>query len=246
LWDETRIPLFEQAVSICPPGEKNCPPVRVTFGEKYVQQSLMECFRENLQDHSILMPELCDDAPAKLTHLRLHNGTIWRWNRPLIGFDDNGTPHLRIEHRVMPAGPSLIDTIANAALFFGLVQALATDAEPPESRLTFEQARANFYAAARHGLRARISWLDGREVPVHELLQHDLLPRARRGLQALEISSEDIDLYLGVIEARIKLGCNGAEWQRRYVKKHGAGMKELLTAYVVNQQHGAPVHEWDI
>ena len=246
LWDETRIPLFEQAVSICPPGEKNCPPVRVTFGEKYVQQSLMECFRENLQDHSILMPELCDDAPAKLTHLRLHNGTIWRWNRPLIGFDDNGTPHLRIEHRVMPAGPSHIDTIANAALFFGLVQALATDADAPESRLTFEQARANFYAAAKHGLRARISWLDGREVPVHELLQHDLLPRARRGLQALEISSEDIDLYLGVIEARIKLGCNGAEWQRRYVKKHGAGMKELLTAYVVNQQHGAPVHEWDI
>jgi len=246
LWDETRIPLFEQAVSVCPPEAGVCPPGRVSFGRHYLRQSLVELFLENLQDHPVLMPEQSEEPPANLFHLRLHNGTIWRWNRPLIGLDDDGTPHLRIEHRVAPAGPSVIDTIANAALFYGLVQVLATDPQPPESRLAFDRARANFYAAAQDGLRARLVWLDGREVAVRDLLQRELLPVARRGLESLGIDAVDIDLYLGVIEARIRSGRNGAEWQRAYVERHGADMRALTLAYAARQRSGAPVHEWEL
>jgi gamma-glutamyl:cysteine ligase YbdK (ATP-grasp superfamily) len=246
LWDETRIPLFEQAVSICPPGAEACPAVRVGFGKHYLRQSLAELFLENLEEHPVLMPELSDEAPANLFHLRLHNGTIWRWNRPLIGFDDDSTPHLRIEHRVVPAGPSVIDTIANAALFYGLVQSLATDAQAPESRLPFDRAHANFYAAARDGLRARLVWLDGRESTARDLVLQELLPVACRGLESLGIAVEDIGLYLGVIEARVRRGRNGAEWQRRYVEKYGTDMRALVKAYAEHQRSGAPVHEWEI
>jgi gamma-glutamyl:cysteine ligase YbdK (ATP-grasp superfamily) len=246
LWDETRIPLFEQAVSLCPPEGEDCPPSRVSFGRKYVQQSLLECFLENLNDHPVLMPELSDNPPQRLSHLRLHNGTIWRWNRPLIGFDADGTPHLRIEHRVAAAGPSVADTLANAALFFGLVQSLATDAPPPESQLSFEQARANFYAAAREGLRSRAIWMNDREMTMRDLLLEKLMPLARQGLDALGIAREDNEYYLGIIEARVKSGRNGAEWQRSYVEKHGADMRALTVAYAAHQRSGAPVHEWDV
>ena len=246
LWDETRIPLFEQSVSLCPPGGEHCPPSRVSFGRKYVQQSMMECFLENLNDHPVLMPELSDDPPHRLSHLRLHNGTIWRWNRPLIGFDDNGRPHLRIEHRVAAAGPSVLDTLANAALYFGLVQSLATEAQPPESRLSFELARSNFYTAARNGLRSRIAWLEGRKWGMRELLLRELLPSAHRGLDAMGIDRNDADHYLGIIEARIESGRNGAGWQRAYVEKHGADMRALTAAYTAHQQRGLPVHEWDV
>jgi hypothetical protein len=246
LWDETRIPLFEQAVSLCPPGGEDCPPGRVSFGRKYVQQSLLECFLENLHDHPVLMPELSDNPPQRLSHLRLHNGTIWRWNRPLIGFDADGTPHLRIEHRVAAAGPSVVDTLANAALFFGLVQSLAMETIPLESRLSFDQVRANFYAAAREGLRARAIWIDNREMTMRDLLLEKLLPMARQGLEALGIAREDNEYYLGIIEARVKSGRNGAGWQRSYVEKHGADMRALTAAYAKRQRLGAPVHEWDV
>lgn len=246
LWDETRIPLFEQAVSLCPPDGEDCPPGRVSFGKRYVQQSLLECFLENLHDHPVLMPELSDNPPQRLSHLRLHNGTIWRWNRPLIGFDADGTPHLRIEHRVAAAGPSVVDTLANAALFFGLVQSLATETIPLESRLSFDQVRANFYAAAREGLRARAIWLDNREMTMRDLLLQKLLPMARQGLQSLGIAREDNEYYLGIVEARVKSGRNGAGWQRSYVEKHGADMRALTAAYAKRQRLGAPVHEWDV
>ena len=111
LWDETRIPLFEQAVSVGGSFFSE----RVTFGLHYVRDSVLECFQGNLIRFPPLLPQIMDEPPERLAHLRLHNGTIWRWNRPLIGFDDSGAPHLRIEHRVVPAGPTVSDSIANAA-----------------------------------------------------------------------------------------------------------------------------------
>ncbi len=244
LWDETRIPLFEQSVSMCPPDAAQCPPNRVSFGSGYVH-SLHECFVENLERYPVLLPEIADEPPERLYHLRLHNGTIWRWNRPLVGFD-GGTAHLRIEHRVVPAGPSLLDTIANAALYFGLVQQLASASEPPEMHLPFAQARDNFYAAARYGLRAELVWLDGRRVGVRGLLRDALLPLAREGLAALGVESEDIERNLGIIERRVTSGRNGADWQRRYVARHGPDMRALTTAYLRCQKSGAPVHEWEV
>jgi len=244
LWDETRIPLFEQAVS--PRSPKSRWSDRVTFGHGYLQHSLFECFEENTVRHPVLLPEHMDADPGSLSHLLLHNGTIWRWNRPLIGFEENGEPHLRIEHRVVPSGPSVIDTIANAAFFFGLVHNLANQDEAPESILSFNQARGNFYLAAKRGLNAHIDWIGQRQVPVQGLLRDVLLPMARQGLEQQEFDATDIDRYLDVISQRLNSWCNGAAWQRAWVEKHGTDMRALTAAYAEQQQSGLPVHEWQL
>jgi gamma-glutamyl:cysteine ligase YbdK (ATP-grasp superfamily) len=244
LWDETRIPLFEQAVDV---GERY--PSRVSFGSGYVRESLFEIFEENQQEHLILIPAVRDDPPSKFSHVRFHNGTLWRWNRPLIGFDFDGQVHLRIEHRVVPAGPTIKDCIANAAFYFGLVRGFGLDAEPPEERLSFEVARENFYTAARYGLNARPCWhIDGKlvEIGMRELIMDRLLPMAHRGLESEDIPSAEIDDYLNVIAERVDSGQNGAAWQKRFVHLHGADFHQLVQEYRVRQDAGQPVHTWKL
>lgn len=242
LWDESRIPLFEQAVSV----GGSIFSERVTFGLRYVDNSLIECFRANLHRFPVLLPQVMDEPPEQLAHLRLHNGTIWRWNRPLIGFDHAGTPHLRVEHRVVPAGPSVVDAIANAALYFGAVHSLSREATPPERQVSFLAAKASFYAAAREGLTAEITWLDGRMSLVTEVLRDDLLPRARQGLLDMGIDAVEADRWLGIISERLRTGRTGAVWQRAFVASHGPEMQALTAAYLERQQSGHPVHEWTL
>ena len=247
LWDETRIPLFEQSVEVGGfEGAAHGPMRRVSFGTGYLHESLMECFQENLEHYPPLLPERFPEDDATLPHVRLHNGTIWRWNRPLLGFDDDGTPHLRIEHRVVPGGPSIPDLIANAAFFFGLVQSLGSCKTAAESRLNFADARDNFYRAAHDGFEAQVRWLDGQRGKMQLLLAEHLLPQARRGLLELAIDPEDIGYYLGIIEGRVHKACNGAVWQRAHVAAHGASMARLVEAYRERQNSGLPVHEWPI
>ena len=243
LWDETRIPVFEQAVSVC--SDTDCPPARVTFGSGYVRQSLMECFEENVAQYSILLPEDLGDSVEDMNHLRLHNGTIWRWNRPLVGFDHDGHPHLRIEHRVMAAGPTIIDAFANAALFYGLAETFMHMPEQPEYRIPFAVAQENFYTAARWGLRAKLQWFDGHKIAVTDLLQA-LIPLAREGLHRLDVSAQDIELYLGIISERLQTRQNGTAWQRAFVARHGRDMKALTLAYMERQKQGEPVHSWSL
>ncbi|MDG4597700.1 MAG: glutamate--cysteine ligase [Candidatus Contendobacter sp.] len=246
LWQETRIPLFEQGVALAGGTRANDPShPRVTFGGGYVQDSLLELFAENQTYYPPLLPvDLSAEADARLPHLRLHNGTIWRWNRPLLGFEADGTPHLRIEHRVMPAGPSIPDTIANAALYYGLVHELARATPPIAATLEFAHCRANFYAAARDGLQAEVRWLNGQWLPLRRLLLEELLPLARRGLRALDIHPADIAEYLDLITARVESGRTGADWQRRFLARHGPDLNALTLAYLERQQSGQPVHEW--
>lgn len=248
LWRETRIPLFEQAVAAGGFGGAAFGPVkRVGFGNGYVRRSLLEVFDENLQHYPVMLPvALDDDDPATLPHLRLHNGTLWRWNRPLLGFDDDGTPHLRLEHRVVPAGPSVADAVANAALFFGLVQVLGEQPEAPEAALEFATARENFYNAAKHGLEARQTWLDGKHWPMTTLYRERLLPAAREGLQALGCDRADIDYFMGIIGERLRTRQTGAAWQIAYAEGHGRDWADLVAAYRRHQDSGAPVHEWPL
>ncbi|MDG4553277.1 MAG: glutamate--cysteine ligase [Candidatus Competibacter sp.] len=246
LWEETRIPLFEQGVDL-PGGDDADNPAyrRVTFGHDYVRNSLLELFEENLAHYPPLLPvDLGAEPIGRLPHLRLHNGTIWRWNRPLLGFEADGAPHLRIEHRVMPAGPSIPDLIANAALYYGLVHALARATTPVPAALPFALSRANFYAAARDGLRAEIVWLNGRRASLRQLLLEELLPLARRGLRALEIDAADADDYLGIVAARVDSGRTGSDWQRRFLARHGPDPNALTLTYLERQRSGRPVHEW--
>ena len=246
LWEETRIPLFEQSVEVGGfAGASRGPVRRVSFGTGYAKESLFECFIENQQHFPVLLPMQYEEPEAQLRHLRLHNGTIWRWNRPLIGFDDDGTPHLRIEQRVMPAGPTVIDSIANAAFYFGLAEALVQSEIPPENQLPFATARDNFYAAARDGLEAQITWLDGRKGPAQSLLLDKLVPLAGYGLGLLGIDEADRDLYLSIIRQRVRNACTGASWQRAWLARHGTDMQALTNAYYDRQKRGEPVHAWD-
>lgn len=247
LWEETRIPLFEQSVSVGGhEGSEEGNLKRVSFGTGYIKNSMLECFQENQHHFPTILPVLFDDPPEKLSHLRLHNGTIWRWNRPLIGFDARGEPHLRLEHRVASAGPSIIDTVANAALFAGMMKSLVDRPAPAEWELPFDLAKRNFYAAARWGLAAEFNWLNDERLNARvHLLQH-LLPIARAGLEQLEINQADIHHYLGIIEQRLVTGQTGACWQRRYAAAHEYNMDALTAAYAERQYGGKPVHEWTI
>lgn len=245
LWEETRIPLFEQAVAAHAP-DADPADWRVSFGAGYLRSGIAEYFADNLRRFPVVLPIEHRCAPEDFAHLRLHNGTIWRWNRVLLGVSSGGAPHVRIEHRVLPAGPSITDMLGNAALYIGLATFLALQPPPPEERLAFGDARANFYAAARHGLDARVSWMGAVDVNMRELLLAELLPMARHGLQHLGIAMEDIERYLGVVEARVQSALTGAAWQRAWVETNGRDFARLCEQYLQRQQSGAPVHEWEI
>ena len=242
LWEETRIPLFEQAVSA---GRRA--PARVTFGTGYARESLLEIYRENQTEHVILLPYVqADEPPHKYAHLRFQNGTVWRWNRPLIGFDFDGQPHLRIEHRVVPAGPTIHDCVANAAAWLGMVRGLVDRDDPIESRIDFETAKSNFYAAAEFGLDAPLRWVDGVERSARELLAEELLPMAAEALGKLDIPDPEIERYIGTAQARVERDRTGARWQRAWVAKYGTDWAGLTRAYVDAQDTGEPVHEWPL
>jgi len=239
LWHETRIPLFEQSVDT---GEGQA---RVSFGSGYAKESILECFEENVQGYDILLPILFKEDVDHFSHLRLHNGTIWRWNRPLIGFDNDGTVHFRVEHRVMSAGPSLVDMLANAAFYYGVVTMLSIECSKGQFASDFTDARENFYEAARYGLDASILW-EKESVVIKELVLNSLLPMAKEGLKKLKIDTKESDYYLDIIRDRVASGQNGAVWQLAYVKQYGHDMQKMSDAYWHHQQTGEPVHKWEI
>jgi len=245
LWAESRIPVFEQSVDIGGyKGAAQGPIHRVSFGSDYAHESLMECFTENIEHFPVLLPMNFSDDISRMQHLSLHNGTIWRWNRPLIGYDNDGTPHLRIEHRVLPSGPSVVDNVANMAFYYGLVQYYATQNIPPHDQLNFSQARDNFYTSAQHGLENKIGWPGCDRCNMRYLILNQLLDHAEEGLKSLKLDEAEIDYYLGIIQSRAELQQTGTHWQRKFVSKHGNDMKQLLETYYHNQQSGEPVHRW--
>jgi gamma-glutamyl:cysteine ligase YbdK (ATP-grasp superfamily) len=241
LWEETRIPLFEQAVAV--PGA-SAGSRRVSMGSGYLTASCLEVFEENSREYPVLLPMSYDDPPATLRHLRLHNGTIWRWNRPLIGFDPNGVPHLRIEHRVLPAGPSICDMIANAALYLGLARYVALSGQDGTGGLPYADASANFYAAARHGVDATLVWPGVGAITADVLLLERLIPAAREGLADLGVDDGD-DGFINIVKARVLSRQTGAGWQRKAFDVYGRDVYKLMAAYCERQRSGAPVHEWD-
>lgn len=246
LWDETRIPLFEQAVKTPAFIDLHGRIVsRVTFGRDYVRDSLKEVFLENLDGFPTLLPVTFDEDFSRLNHLRLHNGTIWRWNRPLIGFGKDGCPHLRIEHRVPPAGPSIPDIVANILFFYGAMLHLYP--EVPQAAISFEQARTNFYAASRFGLEAKVTWSSGNAVPVNTLLLQQLIPGAMKALGTRGIDSHDLQYYLGdILSKRVATRRNGAWWQKNFIRHQGPDFSAMTQAYLENQNSNIPVHEWSI
>src|SRR3954467_2533724 len=223
LWRETRIALFEQTTDTRP-EELKAQGVRprVWFGERWIT-SIFDLFEENVRYFPSLLPVVEDEDPMevlesggapRLQELRLHNGTIYRWNRPIYDVV-RGRPHLRVENRVLPAGPTIVDTLANAAFYYGLVRVLVEDERPVWSQMSFSAAEENFHAGARDGIDARLYWPGVGEVPAAELVLRRLLPMAHEGLDRWGIDAGDRDRLLGTIQQRCITHQNGATWQSR-------------------------------
>ena len=221
LWRETRITLFEQATDTRP-DELKLQGVRprVWFGERWIT-SVFDLFEENLRFFPALLPLVEDEDPGAaldrgkaphLAELTLHNGTIYRWNRPVYAVVD-GVPHLRVENRVLPAGPTVADTIANTAFYYGIVRALAEADRPVWSQMSFAAAAGNLMEGARRGIDAMLYWPGLGEVPVTELVLRRLLPMAADGLSDWGVGSADAGRLLGIIEQRCLTTRTGATWQ---------------------------------
>lgn len=260
LWQETRIALFEQAVDERADARRaRAGRARVSFGDAWVKSSVLEIVRDDIARYRVVLTgDVGEDSLAaalrgeapKLAALRIHNGTVYRWNRPCYGVAD-GVAHLRIEHRALPSGPTIADEVANAALFYGLM--IGGDAEYGDvtTRLAFDDARANFVAAARLGLGAPLVWMDGRRASAAELLREHLLPLARAGLSAAGVDAADSDAYLGLIEARVGAARTGADWiLASYAALSGeraaARARALVSAMLEQQRAGIPGHAWPI
>ncbi len=261
LWRETRIALFQQSIDTrtLPSSMRDIAP-RVSFGTSWVRKSVMEIFREDITRFRVLLGSEYDEDPFEeirqgrvpsLKALRFHNGTIYRWNRPCYGWTD-GKAHLRIENRVMPAGPTVLDEVANAALFCGLMSSVSRHWQDVTEAMSFDDAKANFIAAARMGLEAQFRWLDGSIQPAQKLILDVLLPLAEEGLRIKNVAEQDIRRYLGVIEKRVSSGQTGSAWLlKSYAATKGKAkrseqMAALVGAMLKNQRAGLPVHEWPL
>lgn len=247
LWDESRIPIFEQSVNLKSFRRTDGKfATRVSLGNGYVRKSLMELFIENFDGHPVLLPDHHDSDPEWLDHVRLHNGTIWRWNRPLIGMSKNNRPCLRLEFRVPSAGPTVIDSMANMVFQIGLVQFLY-EMEDLTDKIPFETANENFYQCCKHGLAANITWVDGKKRNVQSLIMDQVLPGVRDGLKSLGIAESETQKYIDeIISPRIRKGQNGATWQKEWVHTHGNRFQELLEQYYQYQKENLPVHLWSV
>lgn len=244
LWEESRIPLFEQSVAVpCFYGEQGDVVHRVNFGNGYLKHSAMELFEENLTAYPILLPFNHDDnKDAPFTHLQLHNGTIWRWNRALVHVNARQQAQLRLEHRALPAGPTITDCVGNIAFFYGLVNWIAGN---PNLQLPdFTRVKRNFYQAARLGLNAQVEWPGSNPVSVKALLLDQLIPAAQQQLEQLGFARSDVEYYVGeVVGERIKRHQTGAIWQRQFYLANGRNTAMLMAAYQENCQRGA-VYSW--
>ena len=259
LWPETRITLFEQATDTRPEElKRQGVRPRVWFGERWIT-SVFDLFEENIQYFPALLPITEEEDPQavlrdggcpELAEMCLHNGTIYRWNRPVYAVTD-GMPHVRVENRVLPAGPAVADVMANAAFYYGLVRTLAESERPVWTQMSFGTAADNLHHAAKHGMDAKLYWPGLGEAPVAELVLRRLLPLAYEGLGRWGVSTAQADRLLGIIEQRCLTGRNGATWQVgtvRALSERGAdrelALRQMTQRYIEHMHTNDPVHTW--
>ena len=261
LWWETRIGLFQQSIDTrrtTPHLREQLP--RVSFGRHWVRESALEIFREDIARFRTLLSTEMDGDPfdalaqgraPSLKALRLHNSTVYRWNRVCYGVSDNGRPHLRIENRILPSGPTPRDEVANAAFWFGLVSGVLSEYGDISQQMGFDDAHTNFFSAAQNGLNAQLVWAGGRLAPASTLILDTMLPLARAGLAGSGLDAADIDRYLDVIEERVRSGRTGSQWQLSSLSSlAGRGpqserLSAVTAALVRREETGQPVHAWD-
>jgi CBS domain-containing protein len=260
LWHESRIAMFQQSIDTRSSHKhmrERSP--RVDFGNDWLKNSILDIYRDDIARYRVLMSnDIKEDSLSKvakgevpnLKALQVHNSTVYRWNRPCYGISANGKPHLRIENRILPAGPTVLDEVANAAFWLGLMVAFDEKYDDISKHILFAEARDNFMKAARYGIDTTFSWLDDTKISAIDLVRGELIALARRGLEIRKVAPEDIDRYLGAIEGRAIKHMNGARWLLRGYTKliKEVGKDEVLTtltaATLQNQLKETPIHEW--
>lgn len=261
LWHESRLALFQHAVdSRSPVHQERSHPARVTFGRNWVEDSILDVFHEDVARFRILLTrQLEEDSLESLKEgripgldaWRMHNGTIWRWNRACYGVM-NGKPSMRVEVRFLPSGPTVADEMANAAFFLGLMMSMPEEFGDVTKRMSFDDAKNNFFTTARYGLKSQIVWLDGQSFRTARLILEELLPRARHGLEKVGVDSADIERYLGILEERVKNEKTGSQWVLDSLAamdkkaKVNVRMRTITSAMLENQYNCLPLHEWPL
>jgi len=261
LWAETRVALFHQSIDTRQVGEhlRDSSP-RVTFGNEWLENSILDIYQEDISRYRVMLSaeieeeveELMEQGIApELMALKVHNSSVYRWNRPCYGVG-NGKPHLRIENRVLPSGSTVIDEVANAAFWLGLLNGFEDEYPDITKEMDFDNAKMNFFAASKMGLDTKFIWTKDRKITAVDLIKEELLPIARNGLKKADLDSGDIDTYLNVIEDRATSAQTGSYW---VVKSYGKLIKEankeqalsaITNAMIKNQKKGEPVHKWGL
>ena len=262
LWHESRIAMFQQAIDtrISHDYVRDYSP-RVNFGDKWLDKSITEIYKEDITKFRVLisgdelgnsMEEVKAGKVPKLKCLQIHNSTVYRWNRPCYGISDNGKPHLRIENRILPAGPTIEDEMANAVFWLGLMIGMSDHVDDIREQMSYEDVHDNFIKSVKFRIDSTFTWFGDRKISSQNLILEELLPIARKGLEKRKVAQGDIDKYLGIIEARTKEHCNGARWMLRAFTKlskesnNDEALSVITAAILENQKSNIPVHEWEL
>lgn len=261
LWQETRVALFQHSTDERSRTQlARSQPTRVTFGDQWLQNSIVELFHDQICRFRPIIITQPDENPFQvlarnetplLSALRMHNGTVWRWNRACYGVNE-GVAHLRIENRALPSGPTPVDEVANAAFFTGLMVALPQEYGDIAPQMSFDDAKLNFFRAARHGLEAPFQWIRGEGRNAASLILEELLPLARAGLKSAGVDAEDIGKYLDIIEERTRSGQTGARWMKKSLAimsettSKDVRHRKLTSTMIEFQKQGSPVHKWPL
>ena len=261
LWKETRIALFHQSVDTRKVGDhlRESSP-RVTFGNQWLKESILEIYQEDIARYRVILSSEIDEDVEKMMEkgevpelmaLQVHNGTVYRWNRPCYGIS-NGKPHLRIENRVFPSGPTVTDEIANAAFWLGLLNGMDEEYPDISKVMDFDDAKMNFFAASKLGLDTKFRWINDSRYSAVDLICKELLPLAREGLKKVGVDQGDITSYLDIIEERTEVGQTGSYWA---IQSYNSLTKDvtreqaltaITNAMIKNQKKGEPAHKWGL
>jgi CBS domain-containing protein/gamma-glutamylcysteine synthetase len=262
LWHENRIALFQQSIDTRTSHDhlrEKSP--RVSFGQNWANNSIMDIYREDIARFNVLMGfEVDEDSVEKVKNmevpelhaLRMHNSTVYRWNRPCYGISDNGKPHLRIENRVIPSGPTILDEVANAAFWLGAMKGIEDQYADIRKVMLYEDVSDNFYKSATQGIDSRFNWIGDTKISACDLILQEILPMARHGLAKMKVDQADIDTYMGVIEERAKIHSNGARWTLRAytalkkISSTDEALTVLTNTMIEHQQKDLPVSQWPL
>lgn len=260
LWHESRIAMFQQSIDTRTTHDHmRVRSPRVNFGNDWIHESVLDIYKEDIARFRVLISaDVKEDSIKKIKNkkvpslrsLQVHNSTVYRWNRPCYGISDNGKPHLRIECRVIPAGPSVVDEIANACFWVGMMEGMADKTKDITKLLSFADVKDNFLKASRYGIDSSFNWFNSKKISACDLVLKELIPLARKGLEKHKVHKRDINKYLGIIEQRAKKHMNGARWQLRSFTslKEKVNVDEALTILTAsihkNQKDNVPVHKW--